>query len=235
VSFWLLDEPMHIDDYHALAFFGWLFRDAQAQAGPAAARTTEYRVDVSRPQWGRDTLDRIVDLNVTGGFTDWRPWLEDWRERYGQEVWTYGSMPVSTQSALSVVGQALDLYGRGVDGFVPWLTLGSEANWKDFAKTCVFYHGKPHGIAGPCASLRLKACRRGEQDVEYVWLLAQQRGLLKDDPNRLRVGQLLKTAIRASRERGTLDSQGAVTESLTGLRPEDFEALRLSIARALGE
>jgi hypothetical protein len=233
VSFWLLDEPMHIDDYHALAFFGWLFRDAQKLAGEAAGRTTEFRVDVSRPQWGRDVLDRIVDLNVTGGFSDYRPWLEDWRERYGQEIWTYGGAPTSTQSALGIVAQALDLYGRGVDGFVPWLTLGNEGNWTNFEDTCVYYQGKPQGIAGPCASLRLKAYRRGEQDVEYIWLLAEKRGLLKDDPSRLRVGEMVKSAIRAKRELGKLDAQGAVTESLKGLRPSDFEALRRAVAKEL--
>jgi hypothetical protein len=229
VCFWLLDEPMQIDDFTALGFFGKLLR--QAQAGDR--QRLIFRVDVSRPQWGRDTLDRVVDLNDTGGFTGFRPWLEDWRERYGQKVWTYGGAPSSLSSALGIEAQGLNLYAQGVDGFVPWLTLGEEKNWSEFADTCVFYTGKPMGIVGACASLRLKAYRRAEQDIEYVWLLAQQLGLLQNDPNRRQVAALLNGAIQSTRKLGTLDKEGAVTESFSGLRAEDFERLRQAIAAQL--
>ncbi len=182
-SFWLLDEPQHIDDFSALAYFGTLIRAAQQ----GDRSRVLFRADISRPQWGRDLLDRLLDLNVSGGFATFRPWLEDWRERDGQRVWTYGGAPPSTSSAYVIERQALDLYARGVDGFVPWLTLGDERSWTEFADTCVFYDGKPMGIMGPCASLRLKAYRRGEQDVEYVQLLAGMLGLLAHDPARRQV------------------------------------------------
>ncbi|MBI3828676.1 MAG: hypothetical protein HY291_04120 [Planctomycetes bacterium] len=235
VSFWLLDEPQHIDDFVALAFFGKLFRKAQTLVGGEAAKTILYRADVSRPQWGRDTLDRILDLNVSGGFSGYRPWLEDWRERYGQRVWTYGGAPSSKSSALGIVAQGLDLYSRGVDGFVPWLTLGGEKNWERFEDTCVFYTGKPHNIQGACASLRLKAYRRAEQDIEYVRLFAEKNGLLKDDPDRVQVAKLLGGAIQSTKKLGTLDAQGAVTESFDGLKAEDFEQLRRALGKALQE
>ena len=233
VCFWLLDEPQHIDDFSALEFFGKLFRKAQAQAGPEAGKTILFRADVSRPQWGRDTLDRVVDLNVSGGFSDYRPWLEDWRERYGQRVWTYGGAPNSNTSALGIVAQGLDLYGRGVDGFVPWLALGGEQNWNKFEGTCVFYTGKPFGIQGACASLRLKAYRRAEQDIEYVYLFAEKAGLLKGDANRVQVAKLIGGAIQATKKLGKLDAQGAVTESFDGLKADDFEQLRRALSKAL--
>jgi hypothetical protein len=228
-SFWLLDEPQHIDDFSALAFFGGLIRQAQG----ADRSHVVFRADISRPQWGRDLLDRLLDLNVSGGFADYRPWLEDWRTRYGQRVWTYGGAPPSTASAAVIELQALDLYARGVDGFVPWLTLGGEKNWPSFEDTCVFYDGKPMGIMGPCASLRLKAYRRGEQDVEYVRLLAERDGLVADDPNRRQVSILLKGAIASTTKRSTLDAQGAVTESFSDLAIADFERLRRTIASHL--
>ncbi|MCW8130789.1 MAG: hypothetical protein KIS92_10600 [Planctomycetota bacterium] len=234
-SFWLLDEPANIDDYTALALFGKFYQQAKKEAGPAAEKLGHYRVDVSRPQWGRDTLDRITDLNVCGGFGEYRPWLEEWRERYGQRVWTYGGAPAITSSGLGTVMHALDLYGRGVDGFVPWLTLGGESAWTKYDGNCVFYTGKPMGVMGPCASLRLKSYRRAEQDVEYVYLLAEKRGLLKGDPNRLRVGHLVSNAIKATKKLGKLDAEGAVTESFEKLKPEDFEQLRIALAKALGE
>jgi hypothetical protein len=228
-SFWLLDEPQHIDDFSALAFFGRLIREAQQ-----GDRTrVVFRADVSRPQWGRDLLDRLLDLNVSGGFAGFRPWLEDWRERRGQAVWTYGGAPPSTDSALGIESQALDLYARGVDGFVPWLTLGDERNWTAFEDTCVFYTGKPMGINGACASLRLKAYRRGEQDVEYVRLLAERLGLLAGDPDRRQVAALLAGAIGGTKKLGRLDAQGAVTESIHGLAVDDFVRLRRAVAARL--
>jgi hypothetical protein len=229
VCFWLLDEPAHLDDYLALAFFGRLLR--QAQAGDRDRLV--FRVDLSRPQFARDTLDRVMDLDVSGGFTEYRRLLEDWRERRGQRNWTYGAPPPSRVSALTINAQTLDLYGRGVDGFVPWCVLGTENEWKAFSETCVIYTGRPMGIQGPCASLRLKACRRGEQDVELLGLLAAKLGLLKDDPDRLRVARLLSGAFRGNRKTGLLDAQGAVTELLTDLRAEDFETFRRAVTQAL--
>ncbi|MBA3845983.1 MAG: hypothetical protein H0X45_04995, partial [Planctomycetes bacterium] len=225
-SFWLLDEPQRIDDYLAVDYFGQLTR--AAQQGDRSCIV--YRGDVSRPQFGRDTMDRVIDLHVTGGFAEHRTWLEDWRERHGQVVWTYGSAPSSRESALGIERMVLDLYARGVDGFVPWLTLGHEGNWTAFEDTCVFYTGKPRGIAGACASLRLKAYRRGEQDIEYVRLAADRLGLTKGDPNRQRIQAWIGDAIGGERQRGLLDGQGAVTESFSGLRPEEFEQARRALA-----
>lgn len=231
-SFWLLDEPHHVDDFLALGFFGELIREAQG----ADRATVVHRVDVSRPQWGRDILDRVVDLNVTGGFSEFRPWLEDWRERERQQVWTYGSAPPSTQGALGIVAQALDLYGRGVDGFVPWLTLGNPGNWTAFEETCVYYSGKPFGIVGACPSLRLKAYRRAEQDATLLKLVAEREGLLANDPNRRRVGALIGEALGGTRQTGKLDAHGAVTERIGGLTVERLDAVRRALAlRAAGK
>ncbi|MGH7145608.1 MAG: hypothetical protein ACREJ2_15970 [Planctomycetota bacterium] len=228
VCFWLLDEPMEPDDFSALEFFGKLLKKAQ----DGDRKTLYFRVDVSRPQWARDTLTHVVDLEDGGSAGDMHL-LQDWRERDGMILWTYGGSPSSTQSGLAIPAQALDLYGQGFDGFVPWLSLGGPDNWKNFADTCLLYTGKPVGIDGPCASLRLKAYRRGEQDVEYVWLLAEKRGLLKDDPNRRQVQKLLAGAIQSDSKLSHLDAQGQVTKSFNNLRPDDFERLRIAIANEL--
>jgi hypothetical protein len=228
-SFWLLDEPNHVDDFSALAFFGWLTRQAQQND----RNTVHFRVDVSYPEWSRDLLDRVVDINVTGGFNGSRPLLEDWRHQHGQRIWTYGSTPPSTVSALAIERQALDLYTRGVDGFVPWLTLGEDKNWTTFADTAVFYPGKSHGVPGACASLRLKAFRRGEQDIEYVRLLGNKLGLLVNDPNRLQVAALVGKTLGGIKKLGKLDAEGAVTETFDDVKVEDFERLRRAIAAQL--
>jgi hypothetical protein len=217
----------------ALEFFGKLVR--QAQGGNRS--NLVFRADISRPQWERDVLNQVIDLNVSGGFSNYRPWLEDWRERYGQEIWTYGDTPNVDKTALGIVLQALDLYSRGVRGFTPWLTLGTEKAWnppelKDI-RTAVFYQGKSMGIQGPCASLRLKAYRRGEQDVEYVWLLAEKEDLFKNDPNRLRINELVSSALKVNKSLGTLDEHGAVTEFISDVQPEALEDFRRAIATKL--
>jgi hypothetical protein len=228
-SFWLLDEPMHADDFLALRFFGNLVRAAQA-----GDRTRlVFRTDVSRTEWGRDILDRVTDLNVTGGWPEHRRLLEDWKARWGQRYWTYGDTPPATQSALALSAQALDLWSQGVDGYVPWLVLGGDENWRDFATTSVIYPGKPVGVDGPCASLRLKAYRRAEQDVEYVWLYANKRGWLRDDPYRRRIAALLSDALKFNRTPGFLDSEGARTQSYSFVTPAALDALRSSLRAGL--
>ncbi len=229
VSFWLLDEPNHIDDYHALAFFSKLLRAAQN----GDRSRVLFRADISRPESGRDTLDGLIDVNVSGGFGGYRSWLEDWRERYHQDIWTYGGAERTTSSALDACARALDLYTSGVSGFVPWLTLGNSGNWTKYEDTCVIYSGKQFGITGACPSLRLKAYRRAEQDVEYLYLLAEKRNLLKDDPARRQLEQLAESAVKVTRTFGKLDAEGAVTESFSGLRIDDFERLRKAITAEL--
>ncbi|MBA3701139.1 MAG: hypothetical protein H0W78_20005 [Planctomycetes bacterium] len=224
VSFWLLDEPQHFDDFLALGFLGQLIREGQGDN-----RRVQHRVDVSRPQWGRDVLDRVVDLNVTGGFNEFRPWLEEWRERHQQRIWSYGSAPTSSRSALGIVAQGIDLYARGVDGFVPWLTLGSAENWTKFEETCVYYTGKPHGITGACASLRLKAYRRAEEEISLLRMVAEREALLAGDPNRLRVAAFIGDALAAKRTRAVLDAQGAVSDVLGGVTAERMEGVRRSL------
>jgi hypothetical protein len=228
-SFWLLDEPQHIDDYFALGFFSRLLRAAQN----GDRSSILFRADISRPEGSRDVLDDLIDLNVSGGFSGYRSWLEDWRERYNQDIWTYGGAERSSSSGLDASARALNLYTSGVNGFVPWLTLGGAGNWEKYEDTCVIYTGKPFGIAGACPSLRLKACRRAEQDVEYLYLLGEKRGLLKDDPSRIQLNNIAESAIKVARSFGKLDSEGAVTVSFSGLKMEDFERLRKAIAAEL--
>jgi hypothetical protein len=227
-SFWLLDEPMHIDDYMALAFYGRMVREAQN----GNRLNMIHRVDVSRPEWGRDTLDRLVDLNDTGGHAKFKEWLEDWRERYDQHIWTYGGTPNLTVSALAIELRAVDLFTHGAEGFVPWKTTGPDNSWTEFTDTTIFYTGKPVGVNGPCASLRLKAFRKGEQDVEYIWLMGERRRLL-NDPDRRAISMLIAPYIQAKRDEAVLDEYGATSDVFDGLKPEMLEVLRRSVAGEL--
>src|ERR1035441_4322206 len=55
---WLLDEPANFQDYWALKFFGELFHAGVNLAPPGKAKLV-FRADISRPEWQRDSLDRV--------------------------------------------------------------------------------------------------------------------------------------------------------------------------------
>jgi hypothetical protein len=78
-------------------------------------------------------------------------------------------------------------------------------------------------------SLRLKACRRGQQDVEYLWLLARQRGL-----DRRQAAALAADALALSAERRALDQHGAQFEQVANADYARLDALRRAVAAALG-
>ncbi len=116
------------------------------------------------------------------------------------------------------------------------IVLGSAENWEKFATTCVIYTGKPFGIEGPCPSIRLKAMRRAEQDVEYLILLAAKRGLSEAaDPNRYGIAALLQGVADTLKHTGLLDEFGTVTETYEAPPPGRLEAFRRAVLRELGE
>lgn len=223
-SFWLLDEPAYGDDFLALAFFGRLAR----QALGAAREPLVFRADISRPQYQRDCLDGLIDVNVCGNYAGYRRAVDQRRERFGETLWTYGGLPKVEATALELSARAVWLYGQTVDGFVPWLTLGGPEAWKTASDTIAFYPGTPVGSDGCIPSLRLKACRRGQQDVEYLWLLAQHRGL-----DRRQIGALALDSLALVCETRILDNQGARFDVPTGLTHDRLDRFRTALATAL--
>jgi len=54
--------------------------------------------------------------------------------------------------------------------------LFRQASQDDFpGRASMIYQGEQVGLAGPVASMRLKAMRRGKQDYEYLWMLSQTK------------------------------------------------------------
>jgi len=86
------------------------------------------------------------------------------------------------------------------------------------------------GVDGCIPSLRLKACRRGEQDVEYFWLLAQRRGLDRRQSGALTLGQP-----RMACETQLLDREGPRFERPTGLTYDRLDRCRTAVARRARE
>ncbi len=177
-SWWLLDEPMFRDDWLALRFFGKLFLDAVRPIVPKdAAPRFIFRADVSRPQWQRDWLDGLVDLMcVSGELFAKNERCLDMQWAQGVHFRHYAEANAVRDTNRIAVGWALKAYLAGADGILPWNSLGGDEAFDQPTPTALLVPGNRVGVDGPVASLRLKALRRGQQDVEYLRLLASKRG-----------------------------------------------------------
>lgn len=231
-SWWLLDEPMNRDDWLALRFFGRMFKDAIAGDAPRStlhAPRFVFRADVSRPQWQRDWLDGLVDLMcVSGEFFRKNERCMAMKRAQGIRFWHYGTGNDIRVSNLTGEAWGLKVYLAGGDGFLPWQSLGGDGSFDKPTPTTLLYPGERLGVTSPLASLRLKAFRRSQQDVEYLALLAAKRGWNREQLA-LAVAPLVNLDA-TTRERFAGDAGQAVFENVSG---EPLARLRASAAAAL--
>ncbi|NSW57969.1 MAG: hypothetical protein HPY44_18345 [Armatimonadetes bacterium] len=223
-SWWLLDEPMHRDDWLALRFFARMFRE-----GAGSNERFVYRGDISRPQWQRDWLDDLADVICVSSalFTDtWH--CRRMADQWGAEFWHYGTANDVRAGNLNGVAWALRAWIGGADGILPWNTIGGEGALINPTATALLIPGSRFGIRGPLVSLRLLALCRGQQDVEYLNLLAEKRRASRDEMRRL-VGEHL--TLQGEHRQAWADDAG--TMDFGALRWEDFDGLRRTVAAEL--
>ena len=214
-----------------MRFFGAAFHEGVRQAPPGRARLV-YRCDISRPEWQRDALDGLLDYNVVGGdFRHYRRIVMDRKEAERQIVVEYGSANPVEESNMQAVGWSLDAWALGTDGVLPWQTVGRGDSWKSADTLSLLYPGRLS--PDPVPSVRLKAFRRGQQDVEYLTLLALTTG----EP-RWAVGRRVREALALSGERGASGAEAVEDAGMIryqGLRPRDAWALRIRVGQALSD
>jgi hypothetical protein len=246
-SVWLLDEPASFQDFWALRYFALAFHEGVKQArrnvgaGRVASATPRsdsfprmvFRADISRPQWRRDVLDGLLDYHVVGSaMRDYPRLVFDRKRAFGEIVVEYGGTNPVTASNLQPVSWSLDAWTLGADGVLPWQTVGNAESWRKGDELALFYP-LPETKLGVVPSVRLKAYRRGQQDVEYLTLWARQRGL-----PRWAIGQKVREALplagsRQATETGGAEDAGRIDNAR--LRPQDFWALRTRIGEALSQ
>ena len=217
---WLLDEPASYKDFVALRYFGQLFQ----QATRDIQHPIRYRCDISRPQWQRDSLDGIMGVNVVGGaFMSYSQMVLDRKERFGEVVYVYGSTCAPEEGALQPVAWSWDIWTRGGDGLVPWQTVGTEESWTTSDPLSLFYPKQSEN--GPViASHRLKAYRRGQQDVEYLIQLTK-----KTNQPRWNVSQAVRAKLNLDSKNKVAYSEDAGTLHFQNCSLEDFWRLRKQI------
>jgi hypothetical protein len=226
VSWWLLDEPNHRDDVRALSFLAYLTKrnlDKYPDV-PILLRT-----DISRPEWIRDLLAGQIDLNcISKRFFDKNRYLMDDRYRFGREYWNYASTNHPRSSNVSMRAWCWRVWLNGGDGLLPWNAVRGAAAWERAEPLTVFYPGTKFGKNEPYASLRLKAYRRGQQDIEYLVLLGQQRGWDREAVTAA-VGKALDLSGSVSTE--SEEDAGTINfEKITDIQLDD---LRLRAAQAI--
>lgn len=228
---WLLDEPANFQDYWALRYFGEAFHEGVRRAGEGNSVPARlvFRADISRPQWQRDAVDHILNYNVVAGgpFRQYHRLVRDRQRAFGQIVLEYGSACAIEQSNVQPAAWCVEAWCLSAQGVVPWQTLGSERSWHEGDQLALFYPPRP-GERDPAASLRLKAFRRGQQDVEYLVLAASTRG----EPHWLFGEQVLEAfRLRGRPQRSADDPEDAGRIHYADLLAIDLWRLR----RALGE
>ena len=92
----------------------------------------------------------------------------------------------------------------------------------------MFYPGTKFGKNEPFGSLRLKAYRRGQQDIEYLMLLAQQRGWDRDA-----VTVAMEKALDLSASVTATSEEDAGTIDFRGVKDAQLDELRLRAAQAV--
>jgi hypothetical protein len=235
---WLLDEPSNFQDYWALAWYGEAFHEgvraarAGVNAGSASRAETSsaggpqrgpgirpaapfahllFRADVSRPQWQRTSFDGLLDYNVVGGaFREYTRMVLDRKQAFRELAIEYGGTNAVTDGNVQALGWCLDAWSLGADGVVPWQTVGNDASWKQADELSLFYPARPGSdTQEPVPSVRLKAYRRGQQDVEYLTMWADSQR-----QPRWAAGQRVREALGL---RGTRSASGFVGGEDAGL------------------
>lgn len=225
---WILDEPTSYWDYRALAYYADLVKRAKADAPPVRV---DYRIDISRPQFDRGELWGKADLWVVnwGVMREYPRLVRDRHELSGERIWVYGTSNPVEESNRTIQAWVLEAFAAGADGVVPWQTIdrsGKALEQGDPLGLFIFVArpGEPLTIL---PSLRLKAYRQAEQEVELLRLLQHRLGL-SEATLRSFVAQQLALAGRVE----SRSAEDAGTAAYDSLSPERFRTLR-AIALAL--
>jgi hypothetical protein len=227
-SFWLLDEPNHRDDFRALSFFYSLAERGLKNYPDVPIRI---RADISRNEWIRDLLAGQLDIdNVSGKLFSKNRYLMDDRIRFGRNFWNYATTNHPRETNVAMRAWCWRAWASGADTIDPWNAAAGRQAWERAEQLTVFYPGDKFGQLEPLPSLRLKAYRRGQQDVEYLIMLANKEGWDREAVTEaVFKGLDLSGGIRQSYD----EDAGSV--SLRRMKDDQMDALRLRVAKALME
>ncbi len=149
-------------------------------------------------------------------------------ERDKLRVWVYGSSNHVEETNRTIHAWALDAYSKGATGVLPWQTIdrdGSALKTADQLGLFIFEKkpGETHRTVHH--SMRLKAYRRAQQDIEYLELLRKRRKLTRGELARF-IRQYVNLEGSVVKRYGA----DAGTASYEKLSPDGFTRLREAAA-----
>ena len=188
-----LDESYNEEAYEMMIYYGRLLHEAMGRGW------FKYRIDGGYSREAMDKLSKEVELLVCHTVSFDIDTIEYFRKK-GVESWFYGPM-IYEQRRNSGCGSNtfldLDLLVNRAIGWIGWKYRAGWVEWEfdhnafaawyeaeNFKEPRRIYNGSGQliyrgavmGYRQPIASVRLKAQRRGLQDYEYFWLLAEKTG-----------------------------------------------------------
>ncbi len=171
---WIFDEPTHTQDFWALRRFGLEFWQGVSAAPPTRLA---FRLDISRPEWQRDLLDGVTNVEVaSGALRTYRDRVIAGARRDGKLIYMYGAASKLGTTRATDVAWCVETWALGADGVVPWQTIGKADAWTKPDDLALLYP-TPAGVA---PSLRLKAYRSGQQLAEYLTIYTAVSGQPRD-------------------------------------------------------
>ena len=226
ISWWLMDEPNHRDDILAASFLGYLTREGLKDHPEVPIL---FRTDISRIEWIRDLMPGQIDLNcISRRFFAKNRYLMNDRYRFGKQYWHYGSSSHPRESNIGMRAWCWRVYLSGGDGLLPWNAVRGAKAWDRAEPLTLFYPGNRLGVHQPFASMRLKAFRRGQQDVEYMILLANKLGWDREAVTRA-VSSVLDLSsdvrMKSSEDAGQIRFQNLPNRALEDIRRRVSAAL----------
>lgn len=186
-SLWTMDEPQYGRDYHALNYMYKMQDEALSKEGI----TTQIRTDVSRPASMGDKMDDTRSYDKTEGLyvvssaiSSERHLLEDILATSKSAVWWYGGGTGAETDPLAVNALFLSRWSMGASGGMPvYMVEGGSNKWTETDPLRVLRYHEESKM--PVASFRMKAYRRGQQDIELYNLLSKKPGFNRHHINKL--------------------------------------------------
>ena len=184
-----------------------------------------FRADISRPQWRRDSLDGLLDDHVVGSaMRTTRGWSSSANGRWAKSCSSM-ARPTPSKARTSSRPRGASMSGRsGPMASSPgkrWETP-NPGTAPTSCRSFIQHEARGPPLRQPIPSIRLKAYRRGQQDVEYLTLWSQ----LQNEP-RWAVGQQVRATLKlaGTRRDGFAGGEDAGRIDYGRLRPRDLWAL----------
>lgn len=180
-SLWTMDEPQYGRDFRALNYMKHL----QDKALSGDGINTQIRIDVSRPEHMGDKLDDTRVRNgieglyvVSSAINSEKYLIAEMLATSHATLWWYGGGSGAESDPCSVPALFLSRWGAGASGGMPvYMVEGGSNKWTDTDSLRVIRYYEDTKL--PLASFRMKAYRRGQQDIELLNMLSNSKGFNK--------------------------------------------------------